>query len=124
MGDWKIKKQTILTIMELSKQAYPNEFSGMLVGNKDNKLIDDIYIIPATINNHDSSTIRTDLIPMSFSVIGSVHSHPSSSSKASRADISFFQSKTINIISRYPYSLVDFSVYNHKGETISLEVID
>jgi len=124
MEKWKIKKKILLTIMELSKEAYPNEFSGMLVGDKDQKLIDDIYIIPATINNHNSSTLRLDLVPMSFSIVGSVHSHPSSSSQASRADQRFFQSKSVNIISRYPYQLLDFTAYNHKGEEIFLEVVD
>ena len=124
MAEWKIKKKILLTIMELSKESFPNEFSGMLVGDKDEKIINDIYIIPATISNHNSSTLRLDLVPMSFSVVGSVHSHPSSSSVASRADQRFFQSKAINIISRYPYSPYDFTAYNHKGEQISLEIID
>jgi proteasome lid subunit RPN8/RPN11 len=123
MNTWKIKEKTLLTIMELSKAAYPNEFSGMLVGDKDDKIINDIYIIPATINNYNSSTIRQDLIPMSFSVVGSVHSHPSPSSHPSQADLRFFQSKHLNIITRYPYNLQDFSAYNNKGEPISIEPI-
>lgn len=122
--DWKIKKVTLQTIMELSKAAFPNEFSGMLVGDKDEKLINDIYIIPVTLNNSHSSTIRTDLVPMSFSVIGSVHSHPSPNSNPSSADLRFFQSKNINIISRYPYNLTDFSSYDNKGQSIILEIID
>lgn len=109
--------------MELSKSSFPNEFSGMLVGDKDKKLIDDIYIIPLTQNHRSSSSIRLDLVPMSFSVIGSVHSHPSSSAQPSRADLSFFQSKSVNMIAHYPYGPKDFRVYDSYGKDISLEII-
>lgn len=123
MEKWKIKKNILLSIMELSKASFPNEFSGMLVGDKDKKIIDDIYIIPVTRNNRSSSTIRTDLIPMSFSIVGSVHSHPSSSARPSRADLSFFQSKHLNIISHYPYSPECFIAFDSKGQEIDIEII-
>ncbi|MFA5745328.1 MAG: Mov34/MPN/PAD-1 family protein [archaeon] len=120
---WKIKKNIVLSIMELAKAAYPNEFSGMLVGDKDDKIIDDIYIIPATTNNLFSSSIRTDLVPMSLSVIGSVHSHPNNYSHPSTADLRFFSSKSINIIAHYPYSPESFVAYNSKGEEMSVKII-
>jgi proteasome lid subunit RPN8/RPN11 len=123
MEKWKIKKEVILSIMELSKASFPNEFSGMLVGDKDKKLIDDIYIIPLTQNHRSSSSIRLDLVPMSFSVLGTVHSHPSISAQPSRADLNFFQSKAVNIIAHYPYGPKDFNVYNNNGEETSIIII-
>lgn len=109
--------------MELAKAAFPNEFSGMLVGDNEEKVVDDIYIIPVTINSRFSSTIRTDLVPMSLSIIGSAHSHPSSYARPSSADLSFFQSKSINIIAHYPYGPKDFTVFDSKGKEIQVEVI-
>jgi len=123
MNNWKIKRKIILSIMELSKSSFPNEFSGMLVGDRDKKIIDDVYIIPITINNRNSSTIRTDLIPMSLSILGSVHSHPSSYAKPSQADLNFFHSKSINIITHYPYSLENFIAFDSKGQEIEIEII-
>lgn len=123
MKYWKIKLRVLQTIMELSKEAYPNEFSGMLIGSSEDKIIDDIYIIPATVNTQTSSTLRLDLVPMSFSVVGSVHSHPIPSSAASRADLRLFQSKYINIISNYPFSLENFTAYNNKGQEMKIEII-
>lgn len=123
MENWKIKKNVLLSIMELSKSSFPNEFSGMLVGDKDKKLIDDIYIIPATQNHRNSSSIRLDLVPMSFSIIGTVHSHPSGLAHPSRADLNFFQSKSVNIITNYPFGLKDFKVYDNSGNDIFLEII-
>jgi len=123
MEKWKIKTKVLLSIMELAKASFPNEFSGMLVGDKDKKLIDDIYIIPATHSSRNSSTIRLDLVPMSMSVIGSVHSHPSSNANPSRADLRLFSTKDINIIVHYPYASNCFSAFNSKGQEISLEII-
>jgi len=123
MENWKIKKNIILSIMELAKAAYPNEFSGMLVGDKDDKIIDDIYIIPATTNNLFSSSIRTDLVPMSLSIVGSVHSHPSNYARPSNADLHFFSSKSINIIAHYPYAPENYVAFNSKGEQILVQII-
>lgn len=123
MENWKIKKEVILSIMELSKSAFPNEFSGMLVGDVDKKIINDIYIIPLTQNHRNSSSIRLDLVPMSLSIIGTVHSHPTGSAYPSSADLNFFQSKSVNIITNYPYSLNDFKVYDSFGKIIFLEII-
>jgi len=123
VSNWKIKERTILSIMELSKSAMPNEFSGLLVGDPDSRVINDIYIIPATVNGPASSTIRQDLVPLSFSIVGSVHSHPQQSSLPSSADMRFFQSKYINIISHFPFNKYDFSAYDSKGQRVALEII-
>jgi proteasome lid subunit RPN8/RPN11 len=118
---WKIKKMVLQSIMYLSKNNFPNEFGAMLVA--DNFIINDIYIIPATKENSNSVIIRTDLVPMSIKVTGSVHSHPSGFGRPSRADINFFSKKFINIISYPPFNLNDFKAYNKKGKLINLEII-
>jgi proteasome lid subunit RPN8/RPN11 len=123
MENWKIKTKVLLSIMELAKASFPNEFSGMLVGDKDKKLIDDIYIIPVTQSSRNSSTIRLDLVPMSLSVIGSVHSHPSSYASPSRADLKLFSTKDLNIIAHYPYAPNCFSAFNSKGQEIYLDIV-
>ncbi len=121
MVKWFIYKDVLESIMEFSKSFYPNEFSGMLY-SKDN-IIEDIYIIPQTKSNYNSAVIRLDLVPMSFYVNGSVHSHPTPNGDPSNADLSFFQSKDINIIAYYPFSLSSFKAYNSFGKEVCLEVI-
>ena len=120
--NWKIKKTVLQSIMYLSKNNYPNEFGAMLVS--DDFIINDIYIIPATKENSNSVVIRTDLVPMSIKVVGSVHSHPSGFGRPSIADINFFSRKFINIISYPPFNLNDFKAYNKQGVLINLEIID
>jgi proteasome lid subunit RPN8/RPN11 len=117
---WKIKKEVLASILEFSKASYPNEFSGLLIGEEN--LITDIYILPATQNYAHSSVLRLDLAPLSTSIIGSVHSHPIRSGKPSSADLKFFSSKKINIISYYPFDFSSFSVYDSFGKEVFLEV--
>lgn len=118
---WKIKKVVLESIMEFSKASYPNEFSGLLIG--ENNLISDIYILPATQNYAHSSVLRLDLAPLTTSIIGSVHSHPIRSGKPSSADLRFFSSKKINIIAYYPFDLTSYSVYDSLGRDVFLELL-
>ncbi len=121
MAKWFIYIDVLESIMEFSKSSYPNEFSGMLFlrGN----IVSDIYIIPLTKSNTNSAVIRLDMVPMSFNIKGSVHSHPSGNGGASNADISFFQSKDVNIIVYFPFDLINFKAYNSDGKLMILEPI-
>lgn len=119
---WFIYKDVLKSIMEFSKSFYPNEFSGMLYIK--NNIIQEIYIIPQTKSNYNSAVIRLDLVPLSLNINGSVHSHPTGFGKPSRADLSFFQSKDVNIIAYYPFSLDCFKVYDSSGKEIFLEILE
>lgn len=121
MAEWYIYKDVLESIMEFSKSFYPNEFSGMLISK--NNVFEDIYIIPQTTSNENSATIRLDFVPLSLSINGSVHSHPSGGGYPSRADLSFFQSKDVNIIAYHPYSLDSFKAYDSEGKEVVLRVI-
>lgn len=121
MKKWKIYFDVLESMMEFSKSFYPNEFSAMLYAKE--QIIQDIYIIPKTESNRNNAVIRLDLVPMSLSIIGSVHSHPSGFGLPSRADLNFFQRKYVNIITYYPYCLDCFKAYNSLGKEIKLDVI-
>jgi len=121
MVQWYIYKDVLESIMEFSKTFYPKEFSGMLF-SRDN-IIQDIYIIPQTYSNENSAVIRLDFVPMSLSINGTVHSHPSGVGHPSRADLSFFQTKEINIITFYPYDLFSFKAYDSNGKLIEIKPI-
>lgn len=121
MINWFIYIDVLESIMEFSKSFFPNEFSGMLLLK--NNIIYDIYIIPQTKSNQNSAVIRLDMVPMSFSIKGSVHSHPSGTGQASRADLSFFQSKAVNIIAFHPFGLNDFKAYDSDGNLVQITPI-
>jgi len=121
--DWKIKKDVLLSIMEISKKTFPNEFSGLLYGDLKTKILTDLYILPATQNYNNLTILRTDLAPMIFNLIGSVHSHPSGFGKPSKADLHFFSTKAINIITYSPFRDNDFIAYDRIGQSVLVKII-
>jgi len=121
---WKIKKNVLDSILAFSKSFYPNEFSALLFCDLDTHVIKDIYFLPGTCSNDHSAYLRLDLAPISLSLVGSIHSHPTGKGKPSLADLNFFSSKDINIITYFPFCLDCYECYNSKGEKISLEIVD
>lgn len=64
------------------------------------------------------------MLPIDFTIIGTVHSHPSSNPKPSSADLSLFERYgKIHIISAHPYSTTSWQAYDYKGNAIKLRVI-
>ena len=118
-----IKKDTLDFILGVSGEVYPNEFGGMLRGEKDT--ITEVLIIPGTTFGNSFTSTPLYMIPIDRSIIGSVHSHPSSSFNPSREDINFFgKTGKVHLIARYPYrSINDVAAYDKNGERISLEII-
>ncbi|WP_236689068.1 Mov34/MPN/PAD-1 family protein [Acidiplasma aeolicum] len=63
-------------------------------------------------------------IPIDFSYVGSVHSHPSGNTRPSDADLHMFSNTgQIHIIVGYPYDLKNYSAYNRAGTPVKLDII-
>ncbi len=118
---WSIKKEGLETIMDFSKNYYPREFAGMLISNS--SVIDDLYIFPLSQNYPTSVFIKPWLSPMTLSIVGSVHSHPSGNGSPSQADLSFFRTKQINLIVFPPFDIYSFKAYSKKGNVVSVDVV-
>ncbi|RLI86539.1 MAG: metalloprotease [Candidatus Altiarchaeales archaeon] len=120
----KIKKDTLEFILGVSKKFHPNEFGGLLRGKND--IIEEVLIIPASTFGKKFVTTRFDMIPIDYSIIGSVHSHPGHRFKPSNADIRFFKKTgSVHLIVRYPYrGIEDVAAYDRDGKKIDLEVLD
>ncbi|RLF90884.1 hypothetical protein DRN46_02570 [Thermococci archaeon] len=120
-----IVEEALDFILGASRSAYPREFAGLLSGDKEKKIIKEVLFLPGTEVSGTSAYIRTDMLPLDPSVLGSVHSHPGRSARPSESDLRFFSKfGVIHIITRYPYSgMEDVFAYNRKGERMHLEVI-
>ena len=122
---WKIKRDTLNFILESAKSTYPNEFGGFLRVDTDDKYtIKEILILPGTISGDSHAIFKLHMLPIDFSIVGTVHSHPSYSNHPSDADILFFK-KTgkVHIIVAIPFDTKSWRAYDFNGEEISLIVV-
>ena len=110
-------------IMEAARHTYPNEFIGVLGGNKNEKIIDELIVVPA-IFGRSFSVIRTHLVPFDPKMIGTVHSHPTESDYPSKQDINTF-GKLGNalIIIAKPFDIYSVNFFNSKGQRGRLKIV-
>ena len=89
---WKIKRECLELIMECAKSNYPNEFGGLLrVDSESKDTIIEIMILPGTVFGESHAIFQMHMRPVDFSIVGTVHSHPSPSFHPSNADLALFQ---------------------------------
>ena len=120
---YSIKKEVIGAFIEAAKHTFPQEFIGMLGGKKEEKIVDELIIVPAVFGD-TFSTIQMHLVPFDPNYVGTAHSHPSHSNMPSRQDIKTF-SKTgqIHLIACHPFDLNNLQAFNQKGENVKIKII-
>jgi len=120
---WQIKKNLFESILIAAKSNYPNEFLALLGGKRNEKLLEELVVIPA-VYGKDFSFLQSNLIPVDFSILGSVHSHPSYSFKASSEDlISFPRMGEVHLIIAQPFNDSSFALYDSKGHVLQTKII-
>ncbi len=120
---WKIRRNVLKLINESSKSSYPNEFGAFLRAKY--KIIYEIILLPGTVSGGRSVLYNLLMKPIDFSIVGSVHSHPSGFPIPSQADLDMF-SKTgdVHIIVAYPFNEQSWKAYNRDGEEIEVKIIE
>lgn len=119
----EIRRKTLNMMLESAKSSYPNEFGALLRAKEG--VINELILLPGTISGKQSAIFQLHMLPIDFSIIGTVHSHPSPSFYPSSADIAFFRRfGRIHIVIRYPYTENDWAAYDLNGEPLSLYVVD
>ena len=123
--DWKIKRKCLDLIFECAKSSYPNEFGGLLRVDEDNKnVISEIVILPGTISGDSHAIFKLHMMPIDFSIVGTVHSHPSPSANPSDADLQLFRKHgRIHIIAANPYTKTSWKAYDFNGKLAEIKII-
>jgi tetratricopeptide (TPR) repeat protein len=119
-----IEKHLMEEVMELAKEAFPNEFGALLIGMPH---IHDLDFPPDTGRGHTSVTFNlyNRFSQRSVGGDGVVHSHPSGSANPSKADISMFgRFPGVNIIIGYPFKWDSWAAYDRFGNRVKVEVVD
>ena len=78
--------------MEYAKSSYPNESAGLLKVDKEipHKL-QELILLPSTLSGDAHAIFKLHMLPIDYSIIGTVHSHPSNNAIRSSADQTIFK---------------------------------
>jgi proteasome lid subunit RPN8/RPN11 len=119
----RIRRPVLELIMAAARENYPNEWSGQLRARRG--VIFELTMLPGTLVGRDNALVNLWMLPIDYSVVGSVHSHPSGNISPSGADLEFFSKfGTVHIIAGRPYNLRSWQAYDWNGEPVDLEIVE
>jgi len=123
--NWKIKRKCLELIIESAKSTYPKEFGALLrVDSEKKNTIVELVLLPGTISGDSHAIFRLHMMPIDFTVVGTVHSHPSPFAQPSDADLQLFRKHgKIHIIVASPYTISSWKAYDFSGKEIDVEII-
>ena len=121
---WKIKRECLDVILECAKSEYPNEFGGLLRVDAESKnTIIEIMLLPGTISGGSQAIFQLHMLPIDFSIVGTVHSHPSGFPSPSNADLTLFDKYgRIHIIVANPFNEYSWKSYDYLGKEIDIKI--
>jgi proteasome lid subunit RPN8/RPN11 len=124
MSEVVINRKLLDAILDNARALHPRETILLLRGKaKRNRFeISDLVIPPLATRGRGFSSFPAYMLPMDFSLIGSVHSHPSGVLKPSLEDLNHSFGRIIMIVA-YPFAGTEnVAVYNHSGDRIPLKL--
>lgn len=127
-----IAAETLAFALDAAEDSHPNEYMGLLRGEKAAKfeldqnglLITDILFIPGTTSNSESATLKSNMVPTGVRTVGSIHSHPNGVLRPSETDLETFGSGKVHIILGAPYEPDCWQAFDRSGEPRDLSVLD
>ena len=119
-----IPRALLETILEGAKQLYPRESFLLLRGKKSKDIItvSDLVVAPFAVHGNGFASYSPHMLPMDFSVVGTVHSHPSGNIQPSNVDLNHMIGRVLMIVG-YPF--LDercVAVYDSNGAKLALHV--
>jgi len=120
-----ISGELLQAIFEGARRLYPKETILLLRGRKkkDQIAVSDLVVPPLANYGRGFANIPTYMLPIDFSIVGTVHSHPSGIIVPSHADLNHFFGVILMIVG-FPFaSAENVAVYNRNGEKLTLSVV-
>ena len=114
----------LAAIFEGARRLYPKEVILLLRGKKSKNEIRilELVVPPLAVHGHGFANIPLHMLPMDFSLVGTVHSHPSGNLSPSDVDFNHFFGRMLMIVG-FPFAgAQNVAVYNSKGERLPLQV--
>jgi proteasome lid subunit RPN8/RPN11 len=114
------------SIFEGAKRLYPKETFLLLRGKKSKGTIrvSDLVVPPLAVYGYGFANLPFHMLPMDFSVVGTVHSHPSGNINPSSVDLNHFFGRILMIVG-FPFtSAQNVAVYDSKGERVTFQITE
>jgi proteasome lid subunit RPN8/RPN11 len=119
-----VSAELLDSIFEGAKRLYPKETFLLLRGkkSKDEIRVSDLVVPPLAVYGYGFANLPFHMLPMDFSVVGTVHSHPSGNINPSSVDLNHFFGRILMILG-FPFaSEQNVAVYDSKGDRVLLQV--
>lgn len=117
-----ITERVLTMIAESAKDAHPEEFAAGM--REIDGVISELILVPGTISGPVSAMMRLNNLPVDYSIIGVVHTHPNGSPSPSQKDLTMFgRYGRIHVIMAHPYDLDSWKAYDSTGKEKDLEII-
>jgi len=122
---WRITRDCLALICESARSNYPREFAGLLRVSDDEKdTITEIMLLPGTISGDSHAIFQMHMRPIDFSLVGTIHSHPTGSAHPSEADLQLFRKYgKIHMIVAHPFTETSWKVYDSNGNETMMQII-
>lgn len=119
-----IPREILVMVLESAKTLHPKETIFLLRGklSKNSVNISELVIPPAATYGRGFSTFPMHMLPVDFSIVGTIHSHPSGSLTPSFEDLNNSMGRVIIIVA-FPYQgRENVAAYNRDGKRLTLQV--
>ena len=119
-----ICQELLQTIFEGAKNLYPRETILVLRGKKEKDVIKvtDLLVPPLAQYGKGYAHLPLHMLPMDFSIVGTVHSHPSGNISPSSADLNHFYGSILMIVGSPFADEKNVAAYNRNGERLVVRV--
>jgi proteasome lid subunit RPN8/RPN11 len=120
-----IEEKLLRAILEGARRLYPKEMILLLRGQKQKSelKISEVLVPPLATHGLNFADVRLHMLPMDFSIIGTVHSHPSGNLTPSPTDLNHVFGIVL-MIAGFPFADErNIAVYNRSGEKLPLQII-
>lgn len=119
-----MRLELLEAIFEGARRLYPRETILLLRGKKrkDVIFVEELVVPPLATYGDGFANIPLHMLPIDFSIVGTVHSHPSGNLEPSDVDFNHFFGRILMIVG-FPFSnQKDVAVYNSRGEKLLLQI--
>jgi proteasome lid subunit RPN8/RPN11 len=121
-----MSRKLLDAIFEGAKRLYPKETFLLLRGVKSKGAVrvNDLVVPPLAVYGYGFANLPLHMLPMDFSIVGTVHSHPSGNISPSDVDLNHFFGRILMIVG-FPFAdAQNVAVYDSKGERLPLEITE